>query len=185
LQRQSFWNAFSAAKKILKIKNSQVSIPDRLFNSPCDLQARVVGPKGRFLFVSEGFLSDWGTHETISGVRGVSPRTVQRHLSNLYRLQSSPIRGCRSEVYLCWKVRVAQRVRRSYDVEFLKNSEIQEIHESESSRLFIIGPKGQWFWLRTNIYYFDWKLSRILYRREYLRKLMGFLEVPKSEFSVR
>ncbi len=174
LQRQSLWNAKEAAKKNLGIKEPRIETPDRLF-SPCDHLARVVERVGRFLFVSEGFIPYGASQELIAHCRGVSPRTVSRHLSNAHRLQASPVRGYRSEVDPCWKVQLAQRVRRSFCVEALKNSRLQELHDD--GQRFIRGPNNRWFYLRTNVYWFDWQLSRQRYRRERLKEI---LEVPKE-----
>jgi hypothetical protein len=175
LPRQSLWNAKEVAKKILGIKDPQIATPDRLFNSPCDHLARVVGRAGRFLFVSEGFIPYGVSQESIARCRGVSPRTVSRHLSNAHRMEASPVRGYRSEVAPCWKVQLAHPLRRSFNVETLKSSRLQELRDR--GRRFIRGPNDRWFYARTNVYWFDWELSRQRYRREHLKEI---LEIPKE-----
>lgn len=171
LQRQSLWSAKEAAKTLLKIKNPRIPEPHRLVNAPCELLARVVARRAGRLFVTEGFPAYGVSQETVGLARGLHPRTVRRHLSDSYRLEPSPVRGYRSDLDSCDKVQIAQRVPRSFPVEPLKSSRLEDVY-AESQR-FILGPKGRWFYLRCNVYWLERELSRVRYRRKHLQELTG------------
>lgn len=178
-----FGTRSEAAKKLYGIKDPQIPAPHQLFSSPCEHLARVVGRSSRFLFVSEGFLPYGASQETVATVRGVSRRTIRRHLSDSYRLQPSPVRGYRSDLDDCPKVQVAQRVSRSYPVESLKSCRLEDLQE-EGDR-FILGPGNRWFFLRCNLYWLERGLSRIRFRRKHLQKLTVTGALTVSEFESR
>lgn len=87
--------------------------PEKLTNSPCEL-ARVLGIGERFLRVSEGFVSYGASQATIAAYRRVSVRTVQRHLSNEYRLRLTEVRQKSRVDYPVIKWQLAQRLPRRF-----------------------------------------------------------------------
>jgi hypothetical protein len=185
LQLQSFWSAKEAAKTVFKIKNPKIVPAEQLLRSPCENQARVVGRRGRFLYVTEGFLPYGAAQVTIGKVRGVCSRTVQRHLSDSYRLCPSPVRNSRSELNPCVKAQLAQRVPKTFPVERLKSSRLQCLRE-EGCR-FVLGPGSRWFILRCCLYDLNCELSRMRFRRKELKGLQEkarTVEVATKESAV-
>ncbi|MEG4372990.1 bifunctional DNA primase/polymerase [Microcoleus sp. B4b_D2] len=64
----------------------------------CELPARVLARGSRFLYCESGFNFYGGSQEAIANNREVSPATVSRHLSNSYRLESTPVQQKRSGI---------------------------------------------------------------------------------------
>ncbi len=64
----------------------------------CDYPARVLGKGDRFIYCDSDFRFYGGSQEAIAQLRGISPATVSRHLSNGYRLVAAPVRGYRQEL---------------------------------------------------------------------------------------
>lgn len=170
-QRQSFWAA-KEEKENKKLKRKPLKA-ELLFSPPCGNLARVIGRNKGILYVSEGFITYGASQESVARQRGVSTRTVQRHLSNLYRTQPSPVRGHRSELGFCYKVQLAQRVRRGITPKIASLAGFEE----DAARL-IHGPHNRMFYLGCNIYYPDRELVRARYRRRAMND-KGSLSVEK------
>lgn len=64
----------------------------------CDYPARVLGKGDRFIYCDSDFRFYGGSQGAIAKLRGISPATVSRHLSNKYRLVAAPVRGYRGEL---------------------------------------------------------------------------------------
>ena len=102
LQRSSFH--LQRREEIAQIKPGESSglyTPVQLMTPtlrPCDHLARVLGRSQRFIFCESGFKFYGGSQETIAQLRGLSPGTISRHLSNSYRLVPSPVRRFREDV---------------------------------------------------------------------------------------
>jgi hypothetical protein len=185
LQRQSLWNARETAKTFYGIKNPRIPEPYRLVSAPCEHLARAVARRAGRLFVTEGFLPYGASQTTVGLARGLHPRTVRRHLSDSYRLSPSPVRGYRSDLDSCQKTQIAQRVPRSFPVSSLKLCASEEEGLLAESARFILGPGNRWFYLRCNVYWLEWGLSRIRYRRRHLRELTGVPTPPGAEYEAR
>lgn len=97
----------------LKKFDTSLIHPEKLTNSPCRM-GRVLGVGERFLRVSEGFVPFGASQETIAKNRGVSVRTVQRHLSNGYRLELTEVRQRRRIDCAIEKWQLAQRLPRRF-----------------------------------------------------------------------
>lgn len=181
LQRESIHAAVEAEKERLKkagrsksaCKQTRLIGPATLFCPPSVHLAGVLGRKNRWIYVTERFVPYGAHQESVARARGVSSRTVQRHLSNTYRFQPSPVRGYRSELDHCFKGQIAQRQKRSASprsAEFWDSATAGELLYSYSR--FFRAVDGRWFLARPNVYYPSQTLVRCRYRRAaILRKI--------------
>ena len=172
LQRESFHVAKLNEQERLKA-NSQGSIkvrmvdPVRLTSPPCGTPARVLGWLGqRWVCVSEGFVLYGGSQKAIALRRGVCIRTVQRHLSNSYRLVASPVRKYRSNLTPIIKRQVALRLPRAFKP-LGRASRDSEIAYAEK-RILKVGDR--YFELKTNIYSLPHCLVPCKFRRRRFHK---------------
>ncbi|MGB3512430.1 MAG: hypothetical protein WBA93_24965 [Microcoleaceae cyanobacterium] len=85
--------------------------PWEFFTNPATNLARVLWQSGIQLGVSEGFIAYGASQASVADRRGVCPRTVNRHLSNNYRLSESPIRGFRDYIGIK-RVQINRRLHR-------------------------------------------------------------------------
>lgn len=181
LQRESFHAAKLTEQERLKA-NNQGSIkvrmvdPVQLTSPPCGKPARVLGWLGqRWVCLSEGFIVYGGSQEAIADRRGVSVRTVQRHLSNSYRLSPSPVRGCRADLAPIVKRQVAVRLPRTYKP-VGKASRDSEIAFDEK-RILKIGDRH--FEAGVNIYCLPHDLIPCRFRRHIYKKSLSIAQ-PKN-----
>lgn len=85
--------------------------PWKLFNHPATNLARVLWQAGVKLGVSEGFVAYGASQTSVADRRGLSLRTVNRHLSNQYRVSKSPVRGFRGFIP-CERFQINRRLNR-------------------------------------------------------------------------
>src|SRR4028118_1780952 len=103
LQKASFYRQRQEEMQQIKAQGSdpgqqstQLIEPSALHTS--DKPAGVITKSARFIYVESGFRFYGGSIEAIAQLRGISPSTVSRHLSNRYRLAASPVRAFREEL---------------------------------------------------------------------------------------
>jgi transposase len=172
LQRESVYAARLEKQERLKANNQgsvkvQMVDPVRLTSPPCGTPARVLGWLGqRWVCVSENFVVYGGSQKAIALRRGVSVRTVQRHLSNSYRLSPSPVRKCRAELAPIIKRQVAVRLPRAFKPlgRASRDSEIA----FEEKRILKIGDR--YFEQRANVYSLPHCLVPCKFRRRRFHK---------------
>lgn len=119
-----------------------------------------LGP--RFIGVSEKFLL-WGASQSaIASQRGISERTVQRHLSNTYRSQPSEVRGSRSDLGAITKAQICQRLPRRMN--FLGNPAFSDfLIDDLDGKILACGDRV--YRCHTNLYQFDAIVSLAGYKR--------------------
>ena len=158
LQRSSFH--LQRQEEIAQIKpgeSSGLCTPMQLMTPtlrPCDKLARVLGKSQRFIFCESGFKFYGGSQETIAQLRGLSPGTISRHLSNRYRLEASPVRGFRRGLPPIIKKQLVEHL------PHLKNMPPKICLEEG---LFSIG--GEWWKPHCNVYLLDHRLVSARRRR--------------------
>jgi hypothetical protein len=76
----------------------------------CAHPARVLGRGDRFIYCGSEFRFYGGSQEAIGQLRGISPATVSRHLSNKYRLKPTPVRGYRQDATPIVKKQLLQQL---------------------------------------------------------------------------
>ncbi|MCT7965172.1 bifunctional DNA primase/polymerase [Laspinema sp. D1] len=140
-------------------KESQRDIPEENRIKPINplvnhaaLGQRVLWLGPRFIGVSEKFVL-WGASQSvIASHRGVSERTIQRHLSNTYRNQPSEVRGSRSDLEPINKAQICQRLPRRMN--FLGNPAFSEILIDDlDGKILACGDRV--YRCHTNLYQFD------------------------------
>lgn len=107
LQRASIHAAKEAQKEIPKERRVKIVNP---LSSPAAQEKRVLWVGERFCGVSEGFVLFGASQKAIARSRGISERSVQRHLSRTYRQRPSEVRGYRADLKLVGKVQICQRL---------------------------------------------------------------------------
>ena len=159
LQRSSFH--LQRREEIAQIKpgeSSGLCTPMQLMTptleSPSAHLARVLGRSQRFIFCESGFKFYGGSQETIAQLRGLSPGTISRHLSNRYRLEASPVRGFRRDLPPIIKKQLVEHLPR------LKNMPPKICLEEG---LFLMG--GEWWKPHCNVYLLDHRLVSARRRR--------------------
>ena len=158
LQRSSFH--LQRREEIAQIKpgeSSGLRTPVQLMTPtlrPCDKLARVLGRSQRFIFCESGFKFYGGSQETIAQLRGLSPGTISRHLSNRYRLEASPVRGFRRDLPPIIKKQLVEHL------PGLKNMPPKICLEEG---LFLMG--GEWWKPHCNVYLLDHRLVSARRRR--------------------
>jgi len=163
LQRSSFH--LQRREEIAQIKPGESSglyTPVQLMTPtlrPYDHLAWVLGRSQRFIFCESGFKFYGGSQETIAQLRGLSPGTISRHLSNSYRLVASPVRRFREDVPPVFKKQLLERL------PHLQNMPAKFCHEEG---LILLG--GDWYKPRTNIYLLNHRLISARRRRAVIHK---------------
>lgn len=173
-------------KKVLKAKKlaPKPLQPEKII--PATKMARVLWRSGCRLGVSEGFLSYGASHQGVADRRGVCTKTVQRHLSNKYRCDGSPIRDFKKCLPL-QSIQINQRVNRGL-------SRVLDLVSDygDPNRDFEIGKhwknkEGRWFERKPNIYEPSVQLRKVKFRRSRLlsSKGLGCYSIQKAEGSRR
>lgn len=135
-------------------KESQRDIPIKPFNplTRADLGQRVLWKGDRFIGVSEKFTLWGASQQLIADERGISERTVQRHLSNSYRTQPSEVRGSRSDLDPIKKAQICQRLPRRLN--FLGNPAFSDyLIDDLDGKILACGDRV--YRCHTNLYQFD------------------------------
>jgi hypothetical protein len=178
LQRSSFY--LQRREEIAQIKlgeSSSLRTPVQLMtptlDAPCDKLGRVLGRSQRFIFCESGFKFYGGSQEAITQLRGLSPGTISRHLSNNYRLTASPLHKFREDLPPISKKQLLKRL------PHLQNMPAKLCHEEG-----LILLSGDWYKPHTNIYLLNHRLVSARRRRAsihnqnlwFSKKLRGDLE---------
>ncbi|MEG5176265.1 bifunctional DNA primase/polymerase [Microcoleus sp. B3-D7] len=82
----------------------------------CDYPARVLGKGERFIYCTSEFRFYGGSQKAIASLRGISPATASRHLSNKYRLKPTPVRGYRQDATPIVKKQLLQQLPQLQDM---------------------------------------------------------------------
>jgi len=88
---------------------TQLIAPTALLH-PCEKPARVLARSDRFTYVKSDFRPYGGSQKAIAQAREISTSTASRHLSNGYRLVTSPVRGFREKLPPLVKTQVMERL---------------------------------------------------------------------------
>ena len=169
LQRASLFAAKESQKDLPQEKQAK-------FINPLDTRAaqekRVLWRGDRFCGVSEGFLL-WGASQgAIASGRGISSRSIRRHLSNSYRLRPSEARGSRSGLKPVEKTQICQRLPKRLN--FLGSLESSSFWIPElDGKILRCGDRV--YKCHCNIYQFesvDLKLVGARYRRSSFKKFL-------------
>ena len=114
LQRASFYQQRQEETQQIKAQDSNPEQPTTQMVAPitlltCNKLARVSRKSDRFIFCEPGFRFYGGSQAAIAQLRGLSQATVSRHLSNKYRLATSPVRKFRQELPPIIKKQLVER----------------------------------------------------------------------------
>jgi hypothetical protein len=114
LQRASFYQQRQEETQQIKAQDANPEQPTTQMVAPitlltCDKLARVSRKSDRFIFCEPGFRFYGGSQAAIAQLRGLSQATVSRHLSNKYRLATSPVRKFRQELPPIIKKQLVER----------------------------------------------------------------------------
>ncbi|MEP6519944.1 bifunctional DNA primase/polymerase [Microcoleus vaginatus] len=158
LQRASFHRQRQEEMRQIKAEGSDLQQPTQLIGPTalhtCEKPARVLGKSDRFIYVEPGFRFYGGSIEAIAQLRGLSPATVSRHLSNSYRLVASPVRVFREELPPLVKKQVMERL------PLPKNIPAKLCREEG-----LISMLGEWWKPHCNIYVLNHRLVSARRRR--------------------
>ena len=162
IQRASYWKAKEATRK-QKQAIKPIHPDDVLVKPPCGPLARVLGfsNDGRWMFVTEKFAPYGASIKTIAQVRGVHPRTAERHLSNCYRLNPSPVLRRRSDLLPIQKKQLAVRLPRHQGALVKMARKFRDLNDG---RYFAIDDRV--FYARCNLYYPTYTLVPCRRRRK-------------------
>jgi AraC-like DNA-binding protein len=159
LQKASFYRQRQEEMQQIKAQGSdpgqqptQLIEPSALHTS--DKPAGVITKSARFIYVESGFRFYGGSIEAIAQLRGISPSTVSRHLSNRYRLATSPVRAFREELPPIIKKQVMEKRPN------LKNMP-QKLCQEEG----LVSMFGEWWEPHCNVYLLDHRLVSARRRR--------------------
>jgi AraC-like DNA-binding protein len=159
LQKASFYRQRQEEMQQIKAQGSdpgqqptQLIEPSALHTS--DKPAGVITKSARFIYVESGFRFYGGSIEAIAQLRGISPSTVSRHLSNRYRLAASPVRAFREELPPIIKKQVMEKRPN------LKNMP-QKLCQEEG----LVSMFGEWWEPHCNVYLLDHRLVSARRRR--------------------
>jgi hypothetical protein len=159
LQKASFYRQRQEEMQQIKAQDQNPGQPTQLIAPttlvpPCGKPARVIARTDRFIYVESGFRFYGGSQEAIAQLRGISPSTVSRHLSNRYRLAASPVRAFREELSPIIKKQVMEKRPN------LKNMP-QKLCQEEG----LVSMFGEWWEPHCNVYLLDHRLVSARRRR--------------------
>ncbi|MEM1172277.1 MAG: hypothetical protein AAGJ08_25155 [Cyanobacteria bacterium P01_H01_bin.35] len=139
--------------------------PNDLVFLPVKNMARVLWKTGFILGVSEGFLAYGASQEKVAICRGLSPRQIQRHLSNEYRCSESPTRHFRA-TYPIFGVQINQRISRDQSIKFDRAlTTIPELDSDLACGKVWRNREGRWFERKCKIYEQTLHLRKARFRR--------------------
>jgi|GEM_PF-1227215 len=175
LQRTSFYQQRQEETQQIKAQDSNPEQPTTQMVAPitlltCDKLARVSRKSDRFIFCESGFRFYGGSQEAIAQLRGLSQATVSRHLSNKYRLATTPIRGFRQELPPIIKKQLVERHPN------LKNMPPKICLEDGLFRM-----NGDWWTPHCNVYLLNHRLVSVRRRRAQLTKS----QITSSQFAIK
>ncbi|MEG4290598.1 bifunctional DNA primase/polymerase [Microcoleus sp. C2C3] len=135
---------------------TQIIAPTTLLH-PSEQPAQVLARSDRFIYVKPGFRPYGGSQKAIAQLRGISPSTASRHLSNRYRLAASPVRGFREELPPIVKKQVME-----------KRPNLKNIPEKLCQEEGLVSMFGEWWEPHCNVYLIDHRLVSARRRRSHI-----------------
>jgi hypothetical protein len=164
LQRSSFYRQRQEEIEQIKAQGRNPGQPTQMIE-PSALHtsvkpAGVITKSDRFIFCESGFRFYGGSQEVIAQLRGISPSTVSRHLSNSYRLAASPVRGFREELPPIIKKQVMEKRPN------LKNMPTKLCQEEGLVSMF-----GDWWEPHCNVYLLNHRLVSVKRRRSHIESV--------------
>jgi hypothetical protein len=177
LQRQSFY--LQRQEEVEQIKSrgddpgktlTQIVKPIDLHT--CGKPARVLGKDDRFIYCESGFPFYGGSQVSIAQLRGLSPTTVSRHLSNSYRLVSTPVRGFRDDLPPVIKKQLVEKL-----------PQLKQMPPKLCLEEGLFSMHGDWWKPHCNVYLLDHRLVSAKRRRARIQGQIdkGDLLVKNSE----
>jgi DNA-binding MarR family transcriptional regulator len=135
---------------------TQIIAPTTLLH-PSEQPAQVLARSDRFIYVKPGFRPYGGSQKAIAQLRGISPSTASRHLSNRYRLAASPVRGFREELPPIVKKQVME-----------KRPNLKNMPEKLCQEEGLVSMFGEWWEPHCNVYLIDHRLVSARRRRSHI-----------------
>ena len=141
----------------------------------CGKPARVLGKGDRFIYCESGFRFYGGSQVSIAQLRGLSPTTVSRHLSNSYRLVPTPVRGFREDLPPVIKKQLVEKL-----------PQLKQIPPKLCVEEGLFFMHGNWWKPHCNVYLLDHRLVSAKRRRARIQGQIdkGDLLVTNSERGV-
>jgi hypothetical protein len=141
----------------------------------CGKPAWVLGKGDRFIYCESGFRFYGGSQVSIAQLRGLSPTTVSRHLSNSYRLVPTPVRGFREDLPPVIKKQLVEKL-----------PQLKQMPPKLCMEEGLFSMHGDWWKPHCNVYLLDHRLVSAKRRRTRIQGQIdkGDLLVKNSERGV-
>ncbi|CAA9320295.1 hypothetical protein AVDCRST_MAG84-1308 [uncultured Microcoleus sp.] len=141
----------------------------------CGKPARVLGKGDRFIYCESGFRFYGGSQVSIAQLRGLSPTTVSRHLSNSYRLVPTPVRGFREDLPPVIKKQLVEKL-----------PQLKQMPPKLCVEEGLFFMHGNWWKPHCNVYLLDHRLVSAKRRRARIQGQIdkGDLLIKNSERKV-
>ena len=180
LQRQSFYCQRLEEVEQIKSRGDDPGKTSTQIVRPIDLHtcgkpARVLGKGDRFIYCESGFRFYGGSQVSIAQLRGLSPTTVSRHLSNSYRLVPTPVRGFRKDLPPVIKKQLVEKL-----------PQLKQMPPKLCMEEGLFSMHGDWWKPHCNVYLLDHRLVSAKRRRARIQGQIdkGDLLVKNSERGV-
>jgi len=177
LQRQSFYLQRREEVEQIKSRGDDPSKTLTQIVKPIDLHtcgkpARVLGKDDRFIYCESDFCFYGGSQVSIAQLRGLSPTTVSRHLSNSYRLVPTPVRGFREDLPPVIKKQLVEKL-----------PQLKQMPPKLCLEEGLFSMHGDWWKPHCNVYLLDHRLVSAKRRRARIQGQIdkGNLLVENSE----
>jgi hypothetical protein len=180
LQRASFYCQRLEEVEQIKSRGDDPSKTPTQIIRPIDLHtcgkpARVLGKDDRFIYCESSFRFYGGSQVSIAQLRGLSPTTVSRHLSNSYRLVPTPVRGFREDLPPVIKKQLVEKL-----------PQLKQMPPKLCVEEGLFFMHGNWWKPHCNVYLLDHRLVSAKRRRAQIQGQIdkGDLLVKNSERGV-
>jgi hypothetical protein len=155
-QRQEEAEQIKAGGKDPRLNPSEIVKPTDLHT--CELPARVLGRGDRFVYCTSEFRFYGPSQGAVGRLRGISPSTVSRHLSNGYRLKPTPVRGYRQDAVPIVKKQLLQQL-----------PQLRDLPPKLCAEDGLFWIKDDWWRPHCNIYLLDRRLVSARRRRSRIK----------------
>jgi DNA-binding transcriptional ArsR family regulator len=180
LQRASFHQQWQEEVQQIKSRGDDPGKTLTQIVKPIDLHtcgkpAWVLGKGDRFIYCESGFRFYGGSQVSIAQLRGLSPTTVSRHLSNSYRLVPTPVRGFREDLPPVIKKQLVEKL-----------PQLKQMPPKLCMEEGLFFMHGDWWKPHCNVYLLDHRLVSAKRRRARIQGQIdkGDLLVKNSERGV-
>ncbi|WP_445244996.1 bifunctional DNA primase/polymerase [Microcoleus sp. OTE_8_concoct_300] len=180
LQRQSLYRQRLEEVEQIKSRGDDPGKTLTQIVRPIDLHtsgqpARVLAKGDRFIYCESGFRFYGGSQVSIAQLRGLSPTTVSRHLSNSYRLVPTPVRGFRDDLPPVIKKQLVEKL-----------PQLKQMPPKLCMEEGLFSMHGDWWKPHCNVYLLDHRLVSAKRRRARIQSQIdkGDLLVENSERGV-